>query len=155
MFSLLFPKTIDNTYRGQWLALIFFVPVLLIKLMMGFNMGGFNPTIDVRSILQDVDGVPLDTYSASAVTDLLFFTNAWGLGLFTIGLVGVIALVRYRAMIPLAILLLTVEQGGRKAMSVAENGLGLGPDMSAADTVNWVLTIALLLALILSVIRRG
>ncbi len=154
MFSLLFPKVIDNKYRGQWLALVFFLPVLVMKLLMGFNVAGFNPAIAVRDILQDVDGIPLDTYSASAVTDLVFFANAWGLSLFTICLVGLLALIRYRAMIPIAILLLTIEQGGRKAMSVMESGLGIGPDMSMGSIINWVLSVVLVLALALSVMRR-
>ena len=154
MLRLLFPTVLDNKYRGQWLALVFFVPVLLLKLMMGFNVAGFNPVMEVRDILQDVDGIPLDTYSTGAVTDLIFFANAWGLSLFTVCLVGVIALIRYRSMIPIAILLLTVEQVGRKAMSIAESGLGIGSEMSAGSTINWVLSIALLLALLLATIRR-
>jgi len=154
MFSLLFPKVIDNKYRGQWLALVFFVPVLLLKIMMGFNVAGLNPAIDVRDILQDVDGIPLDTYSAAAASDLVFSANAWGLSLFTICLVGVIALIRYRAMIPIAILLLTVEQVGRKAMAIAESGLRIGPDMSAGNIINWALSAALVLALALSMMRR-
>jgi len=133
---------------------VFFVPVLLLKTMMGFNVAGFNPAIEVRDILQDVDGIPLDTYSAAAATDLVYFANAWGLSLFTIGLVGLIALIRYRAMIPIAILLLTVEQVGRKAMSIVESGLGIGPDMSAGNIINWVLSVALVLALVLSIMRR-
>jgi len=154
MVSLLSPRVIDNKYRGQWLALVLFVPVLLIKLVMGFNIAGLNPAIEARDILQDVDGIPLDTYSRAAVTDLIFFANAWGLSLFTICLVGVIACIRYRSMIPFAILLLTIEQVGRKAMSIAESGWGIGPDMSAGNTINWALSVALLLALVLSTIRR-
>jgi len=154
MFGMLFPKIIDNKYRGQWLALVFFLPVLILKTMMGFNVAGFNPTLDVRDILQNVDGIPLDTYSAQAASDIIFSASAWGLSLFTICLVGLIALVRYRAMLPIAILLLTVEQVGRKAMSIAESGLGIGPDMSMGAMINWGLTIALVLALVLSVMRR-
>jgi hypothetical protein len=154
MLSLLFPKVIDNKYRGQWLALVLFVPVLLLKIMMGFNVAGFNPTIEVRDILQNIDGIPLDTYSTAAATDLVYFANAWGLSLFTIGLVGLIALIRYRAMIPIAILLLTVEQVGRKAMSIAESGLRIGPDMTAGNIINWALSVALVLALVLSIMRR-
>ena len=154
MVRLLFPKVLDNKYRGQWLALVFFVPVLLLKLMMGFNVAGFNPAMEVRDILQDVDGIPLDTYSTAAVTDLIFFANAWGLSLLTICLVGVIAFIRYRSMIPFTILLLTVEQVGRKAMSIAESGLGIGPDMSAGNIINWALSVALLVALLLSTTRR-
>jgi len=154
MGSLLFPKVIDNKYRGQWLALVFFVPVLVLKLMMGFNVAGLNPAIEARTILQDVDGIPLDTYGTAAVTDLIFFANAWGLSLFTICLVGVIACIRYRSMIPFAVLLLTVEQVGRKAMSIAESGLGIGTAMSAGNIINWALSVALLLALVLSIMRR-
>ena len=154
MVRLLFPNVLDNKYRGQWLALVFFVPVLLLKLMMGFNVAGFNPAMEVRDILQDVDGIPLDTYSTAAVTDLIFLANAWGLSLLTICLVGVIAFIRYRSMIPFTILLLTVEQVGRKAMSIAESGLGIGPDMSAGNIINWALSVALLVALVLSTTRR-
>ena len=154
MLSLLFPKVIDNKYRGQWLALVLFVPVLLLKVMMGFNIAGFNPAMQVRDILQDVDGIPLDTYSTQAASDLVYLANAWGLSLFTICLVGLIALIRYRAMIPFSILLLTVEQVGRKAMSIAESGLRIGPDMSAGNIINWALSAALVLALALSMMRR-
>jgi len=55
-------------------------------------------------------------------------------------------------MLPISILLLTIEQGGRKAMSIAETGLDIGPDMTIGNIINWVLI--LVLALVLSVIRR-
>jgi len=154
MFSLLFPKVIDNRYRGQWLALLFFVPVLILKLMMGFNVAGLNPALDARDILIDVDGIPLDSYSVEAASHLVFFANAWGLCLFTITVFGVIALIRYRAAIPIAIFLLAIEQLGRKAMSIAESGLGLDWPMSMAGMINWGLSIALILALVLSMMRR-
>ncbi len=154
MFGLLFPKTIDNKYRGQWLALLFFAPVLILKLMMGFNFAGLNPMLDVRNILIDVDGIPLDTYSAEAASDLVFFANAWGLCLFTITVFGVIALIRYRAAIPLAILLLAIEQLGRKAISIVDSGLHLDWPMSTASIINWGFSFALILALALSMIRR-
>ena len=154
MFSMLFPKVIDNKYRGQWLALVFFLPVLALKTLMGFNVAGFNPAIATRDILIDVDGIPLDSYSAEAATDLLFFANAWGLCLFTICVFGLIALIRYRAAIPIAILLLAIEQVTRKGMSIAESGLGLSWPMSPAGMINWGLTIAIVLALVLSVMRR-
>lgn len=55
-------------------------------------------------------------------------------------------------MLPISILLLTIEQGGRKAMSIAETGLDIGSDMTVGNIINWVLV--LVLALVLSVIRR-
>ncbi len=154
MLQLLFPKTIDNKYRGQWLALLFFVPVLIIKTMMGFNVAGFNPALEVRDILINADGIPLDSYSVEAADNLLFFANAWGLCLFTICVFGLIALIKYRAAIPLAILLMAIEQVGRKSMSIAADGLRLEWPTTAGNIINWVFSIALVLALVLAVIRR-
>ena len=154
MLGMLFPKVIDNKFRGQWLAFVFFLPVLALKTLMGFNVAGFNPAIAVRDILIDVDGIPLDGYSTEAATDLLFFASAWGLSLFVICIVGWVALVRYRAMLPFAILLLTIEQVTRKGMSIVESGWGLSWPMSPSGMINWGLTIALVLALVLSVMRR-
>lgn len=155
MLGLLFPKTIDNTYRGQWLGLVFFLPILVLKTVMGFNVAGFNPSVAVRDILQDVDGIPLDAYGAEAAADLVFFANAWGLSLFVICLFAVVALLRYRAMVPLAILFVAIEQVGRKCMNIAEQGLRLGPeDMTAGNIINWAFSVMLVLALVLSVMRR-
>jgi len=154
MFQLLFPKIIDNKYRGQWLGIGLFLPLLFLKIAMGFNVAGLNPAVDVRDVLQNVDGVPLDTYSAAAAADIVFSTSAWGLALFTIALLGVIALVRYRAMIPLAFLLLTIEQVGRKAMGLAADGLVTGEPMTTGNIINWVLSALFVLGLTLSMIRR-
>lgn len=153
MLGLLFPKTIDNKYRGQWLALVLFLPVMLLKLSMGFHVAGFNPLVDVRDILTEADGIPLDTYSADAASTLIFFANAWGYSLFLLALLGVIALFRYRAMLPLMILFLTIEQVGRKAMNIADEGLRLS-DMTAGNIINYTLSGVLVLALFLSVMRR-
>ncbi|MFV0276782.1 MAG: hypothetical protein ACK5HY_06310 [Parahaliea sp.] len=152
MPALLFPRIIDNTYRGQWLALVLFVPLLLLKLAMGFNMAGFNPFLDPRQILQDIDGIPLDAYGSAAAADLVFFASAWAAGLLTIGLFGVIALVRYRAMIPLAFLLLTFEQIGRELVHFDSFG---APDvLSTASLINWGFSGALILGFVLSIVPR-
>ena len=153
MFQLLFPKVIDNKYRGSWLALVLFVPVMLLKLSMGFHVAGFNPMIDPRNILISADGIPLDSFSAEAVSTIVFFANAWGFSLFVIMLFSLVALLRYRAMLPLAILFVAIEQVGRKAMNIAQDGWRLD-DMTTGNIINYVLSALLLLALVLSMSRR-
>ena len=111
MLERLFPRSLTNAYQGSWLALWLFAPVLLAKTLMGFNFRGLNPIIDVGEILRTVDGVPLDTFSAAAA--VVDSAGAWGMALFTLCLFAWIALFRYRAAVPLAILLLLIEQIGR------------------------------------------
>lgn len=113
MLERLFPRSLTNAYQGSWLALWLFAPVLLAKTLMGFNFSGLNPIIDVGEILRTVDGVPLDTFSAEAAAAVVDSAGAWGMALFTLCLFAWIALFRYRAAVPLAILLLLIEQIGR------------------------------------------
>lgn len=153
MLKLMFPAQIDNTYRGQWLALWFYVPIVLVKLVMGFNVAGFNPWISNLHILKDVDAVPYDTFGAEAASLLILFFASWGLGLLILSALGIVVLLRYRAMIPLMFVALTAEQVGR--MSLAK----LYPVVRAAETqgvstsmmINLALAAALLLGLALSV----
>lgn len=156
MLSRIFPKQIDNSYRGYWLALWLYVPIVLMKLAMGFNVAGFNPWISNLYILKEVDAVPFDTFGAEASSMLILFFASWGLGLLILSALGVLVLLRYRAMIPLMFLLLTVEQVGRVVLSrlypivraVEAHGL------SAGTLVNWGLTAGLLIGLALALTER-
>src|SRR5689334_4823124 len=93
----LFPRQIDNFYQGHVLAVWLFVPVLAMKTLMGFNVGGLNPFISSRFILATADGVPVDTYPPDAAAHLVFTFAAWGLALFVLTLFSWIVLIRYRA----------------------------------------------------------
>lgn len=169
MFARLFPRQIDNFYQGHVLAIWLFVPVLAMKTVMGFNVGGLNPFISSRFILMSADGVPVDTYPADAAAHLVFTFAAWGLVLFILALFGWIVLLRYRAGLPLMILMLTLEQIGRMVLSRTmltsgltsglASGLASGPPAHAHDgiavstLINWGFGSLLLLALVLSLVK--
>ena len=149
MLGRIFPKQIDNTYRGYWLAVWLLVPLVLVKLGMGFNV-----ILNTRDVIQGVDGVPLDTFSAEAQKSLVFAFQAWALGLFLSALLGLIALVRYRAMVPLIYLLLLAENAGRKIIQLIMQEAHASPTgngLSVGATVNLVLIAALLIGFALSV----
>ncbi|MBP6014193.1 MAG: hypothetical protein KBA31_18335 [Alphaproteobacteria bacterium] len=156
MLKLMFPAQIDNTYRGYWLALLFYVPIVLMKFLMGFNVAGFNPWMSNLHILKDVDAVPYDTFGAEAASLLILFFASWGLGLLILSALGLVVLLRYRAMIPLMFVALTVEQVGRVGLAK------LYPIVRAVEThgvstgtlVNWGLTAGLLIGLVLSLMER-
>jgi len=111
MLSRIFPKQIDNTYRGYWLGIWLLIPIVFVKMVMGANT-----MINTRSVIQGADRIPLDSYGAAAAAIIVLCFKSWGLGLFLMASLGLLALVRYRAMVPLMYLVLTLENGGRRAL---------------------------------------
>ena len=120
MLGRLFPRVIDNDYRGYWLAVWLLVPLVLLKLVMGFNVAGLNPWISNRQIAISADGFALASYGPEGSSVVIFMFASWGLMLLLLSLLGFVVLVRYRAMIPLMYLLLALEQFGRKAIGLAQ-----------------------------------
>ena len=155
MLNRLFPRQIDNLYQGHVLALWLFLPVLALKTVMGFNVGGLNPFVKSRFILATADGVPVDTYPADAAAHLVFTFAAWGLVLFVLTLLGWLAIARYRAMLPLLILLFTFEQVGRMVLSrtLLPQHAGATAGIPVSTLINWGFAGLLLLALTLSLLN--
>jgi hypothetical protein len=152
MLNRLLPKQFDNDYQGHILALWLFAPLVIIKLLMGFNVSGLNPWIDNRAIATTVDRFPLDSYGADAASAFMFMFASWGLILFVFGLFATIALMRYRAMVPLFYVLLAIEQFGRYYINTLYPIARAvkSTTVSPAALFNWGLMAALALGLILA-----
>ena len=110
MLGVLLPRVIDNRFRGQWLGYWLLAPVLFVKL-----------GIAVASILTPgnanrADAIDLSTYSAAALRDATTTTALLGLLHLCIGLFCVLAMIRYRAMVPLIYLWLLAEFLGRRVI---------------------------------------
>jgi len=107
MFGRLFPKEFDNAYRGHWLALVILGLLLLFRVAQT-GLGLVDPVLVIRG----PDGIQFDTFNAQAqaaftyVFRLLCFLNI------LVCLIGVLALARYRAMVPLIYLVLLVLLAG-------------------------------------------
>ena len=156
MLSRIFPKQFDNNYSGSKISLFIFAPVVIFKTIMGFNFSGLNPFIDARHILEQIDGVPLSSYPIDAANSIVFSYTSWGMMLLSVCLIGLIALFKYRSMIPLLFLALLFEQIGRKwnGHKLYQSPLFDLTDLSAAAMINWALTIALLLGFALSLVAK-
>jgi hypothetical protein len=151
----LFPRQLDNGYRGHILALWLLVPLVLMKFLQGANVAGFFGTGNSRRILEGVDRVPLGAFPAEAASHLVFLFAAWGVGVFILGLLGIVALLRYRAMIPLVYLLLLIEQVGRKALAMIHlDRPFVSLTASPANLINWGLLLALVIGFPLSLLDR-
>src|SRR5438105_1179417 len=111
MLGRVFPTQFDNTYRGHWLAIWILVPVVLLELVISVNS-----IILTRMVAMGADGIPLDRFSAEAATTVISLIVLLGFSRLLLALLGVMALIRYRAMIPFIYLLLLVLQLGSKAL---------------------------------------
>ena len=155
MLGRLFPRSLTNDYLGSWVAVWLLMPVLILKTLIGFNFSGLNPFISVATILQTVDGVPLDTFSKEAAATVVSSAGSWGMAQFALCLFVWLVLVRYRAGLPVAILVLLVEQigrtGGGLVRVVAEMAAGLALPAAGA-LINLAMATALAVAFVLSLL---
>lgn len=154
MRGLLFPRRLDNEFRGRRAGLWLLVPVVLVKLAMGLN-SLLNP----RVVASRADGIPLDGFGGGGAEAVVAFFALWGLGQAILASIGVLAWVRYRAMIPLVYLVFLLEHLGRRAVflvhPIARTGAPAGGDgFSAAAWVAYALLAATTLGFALSLMGR-
>ncbi len=155
MLMRLFPKQIDTDYRGHVLAIWLLVPLALMKFLQGANVAGLLGTGNSRQVLEGVDNVPVSTFPAEAASQLVFLFAAWGVGVFILGLLGIVVLLRYRAMIPLMYLLLLIEQVGRQALSTIHlDRPFVSLAASPANLINWGFLLAIGIGLLVSLSGR-
>ena len=148
MIERLLPRRIDNDFRGQKVALWLFGVLIAVQ-----GTIGFNSIFRSRQVATSADGIPLDTFSPAAVESTLSLFALLGLSRLMLALLGLLALVRYRALVPLLFAYLLVGQLlGRailRAHPVPRTGSPPGPIV--------ILTLLALTAvgLVLSLIPRG
>ncbi|HEY2050266.1 MAG TPA: hypothetical protein VGH03_13060 [Caulobacteraceae bacterium] len=141
------PKTVDNRYRGHAAALWLFGLLVLFKAMISF----VSLADPVRGYV--ADGIPLNTYSAAAARALIGVGAFLDVELLMLVLLFVLALVRYRAMIPLMYLVLVVEFLAHKGVGIWRPIARIGGSAASFATLGvFALT---LIGLALAVTGRG
>lgn len=104
MTSPLLPRRADNDYGGRKVALWIFGLVVFVKLAMGLNT-----TFNGRSVASSADGIPLDTYTPAGAQAFVTVFALLGVAHVVLGLLCVLVLVRYRALVPLMFAFLLLE----------------------------------------------
>ncbi len=132
MLSKIFPQTIDNKLNGQWLGYLLLVPVLLLKIAIA--IGSMVMPAEANS----TDGIEMSGYPVTALQEAIASTALLGLLHLSIGLIGVLALIRYRAMIPLIYVWLLFEFAGRRLL-LTIYPIERAGDTSTASTINLML----------------
>jgi hypothetical protein len=148
VFNRLFPPAIDNTYRGRLSALWLLALFVGLKLIMSLNS-----ILSTRRIATGADGIPLDSYGAGGAEAVLSLFTLLALDQLVLALLGLIALVRYRAMVPLMFLVLLTEHFGRRAV-LALHPIARPEGPPIGLYINLALTAVLLIGFVLAILDR-
>jgi hypothetical protein len=144
MLERVFPSAADFTYRGSRIALWLLGLVLVLKLAIAlgaiFN-GHHAATV--------ADGIPIDTYTPQGAQAFLSLFASLGLSQFMLAALGVVLLARYRALVPLFLLLLLVEYVARKGVNAYLPIVRT--DQAPGGAINWAMFGIIVLAFILSI----
>ncbi len=109
MFNQLLPRRIDNTYRGYTPALWIFGLLVFLRAAMSLNS-----ILNGDFVASTADGIPLDTLTPAGAQTVVSLFALLGLSRLVISLFGIVALARYRAMVPLLFALLLLDHVSRR-----------------------------------------
>jgi hypothetical protein len=148
MLDRILPARIDNTYRGHPLAIWLLIPVVIVKT--GIALGTlFNG----RGAAQSADGIPLDSFGAAGAAAVVALFALWGLSQLVFSVLGVLALTRYRAMIPFVFVLLLLEHLARRWILLVKPIVRTGTP--PGTYINLVLVVLMVVGLALSLRSRA
>lgn len=148
MLGRVLPQRIDNVYQGARIALWLFGLVLMAKGAMGLNsiFNGYR-------VASSADGIPLDTFPPAAAQTVVSLFALWGLAQVMFCLLGILVLVRYRAMVPLMFAFLLLEHLSRKLILQFQPVVRSGT--AAGYYVNLGLLAVMVVGLVLAFWRPG
>lgn len=145
----LFPQVIDNRFEGHRLAIWLLGGLVVVRLLMSFNI-----ILNTRSVAVGADGIPLNSFSELEASRFLSLFAVFGVSQLVLAMLGLLALFRYRAMIPLLYLLFLAEMLARRLILLAQPLAGDGA-RPIGFYINLGLLVVLLLGLTLSIRRSG
>ena len=104
----LFPKCIDNNYKGNKAPLFLFYLITSYTIIRSL-IHLFSPDGGAQSIAT----IPLHSFTKNASDTIIHLFAQWGLSQLLIGLLYIIVLIKYKSLIPLMYLFLTIEYSTR------------------------------------------
>jgi hypothetical protein len=146
MLDRLFPKHVDNRFDGQRSALWLMGLLVALKLVVGLNS-----ILNTALVAQGGDGIPLDSYGPAAAREVLTLFELVALGQLILALIALVALIRWRALVPFLYLVSLAEMLARRLI-VQMNGATQPAASPIAWYVTWGVLILLVLGLALSLI---
>lgn len=157
MPNLLFPKQIDNAFRGYRSAIAIFALIVTIK-----GIQGFVSMFDTYNVATGADGIALEQFNPAGVQAVLGMFVLLGMYVVVLPLQSLVVLIRWRALIPFMYLTLIAVQIGARVITTLNpipRAIHEGAPSFAGYPVGFWVNIALIsltiLGFILSLIPRG
>lgn len=148
MLDKILPATIDNTYRGNRVALIVFYLLTFITVVRScihiFKFDGGA---------QSIATIPLDTFTHGGAAVVILIFAYWGLSQLLFGLLAVIVALRYKSLVPLMYAFFIAEYVGRFAISIFKSIETTGT--APGGVINYILPPLLLVMLLLATRQRN
>jgi len=147
MITKIFPKTIDNTYKGYKLALYFFYAITAVTLVrslihiLAFDGGA-----------ESIATIPLSQYPKDAASTIVFLFSLWGSSQLIIGVIYLVVVFRYKSLIPLMYLLLFAEYSMRLILGHLKPIVILGT--APATFANYIMIPLSIVLFFLSILSR-
>jgi len=110
----LLPRQADNRFGGLRAALWLLGLLIFVKLAMSLNS-----IFNTRSVAAGADGIPLDSFGPAAAREVLLLFALMALGHLALTLTALVALLRYRALVPFVYLVLLAEHVARRAIGLS------------------------------------
>ena len=104
MLKTMFPEQLTHDYRGSPIAKWFFVILTIVTLARSL-VHIFAPDGGAQSIAT----IPLDTFTQNGAAAVVLIFALWGLSQLLMGIIYILVLWRYQALIPFMYLLMLVE----------------------------------------------
>ena len=148
MLDRILPARIDNRFRGHRLSLWLFVPIALQRVALSLTH-----LLKADGGAQSISTIPLDTYPLSAAQNIIGLFARMGLAQLMLAMLLLLALVRYRAMIPLMYLLLVIQYLASQAVGAGKPLVLAGT--SGVATAMLVIGVLSVVGLVLSLVGQG
>ncbi len=113
LLNRILPPEVDNTYRGNRIALVMFGLLTAVTLWRSQHH-----MLAADGGAQSIATIPLDTYPEQAAATIIAIFAQWGWSQLLLGLLYLLVLIRYRSLIPLFWVLFVLEYSGRLTVSL-------------------------------------
>lgn len=144
MIDRLLPRTIDDRYGGNNIALYFFY--FITALTLGRSAAHI---VLADGGAQSIATIPLDSYSAAAADTVIFVFALWGMSQLWMGLMYLIVALRYKSLIPLMYVFILVDWSSRIGLGMFKTMETLGTPPGAIGNLVFTLLTPLMLYLAL------
>jgi len=148
MLRRLLPSVVDKRFDGHAAAVWLFVPLALMKLALGAVH-----ILRADGGAQSVSHMPLDAYPDGAAQNIIGVMARMGLEQCLLGVVFLVVLLRYRALIPLVYALMVLHYLGAKLLAAFKPLVLAAP--SGAGSMHLVIAVLAVFGFVLSLAPRG